>query len=133
MVQLVVDELHDMLSIDLEEAIFKRLRELLPPDIYHQMASLVKPSDLLISNSLQNFTSDFRRLCYYKKVGTLVQSTEVTIGQRLEVKRTNFGFSTVPVKCTMQVIELGKVFKNFFSLPNVLQKIRLSGSNADQS
>ena len=66
--------------------------------------------------------SDYRCLCYYKNSGTLVQSTEVTIGERLERKRTNFEFATVPVKCTMQVVELGKVLKNFFSLPNVLKE-----------
>lgn len=121
-VQLIVDELHNILSIDLEKEIFVRLKEILPPDTYHQVASLVKPSDLLISNSLQDFVSDFRRLDYYKNLGTLIQPTEVTIGERLEGKRTTLGFLTVPVKCTMQVVELDKVLKSFFCLPNVLKE-----------
>lgn len=80
-VQLIVDELHDIFSIDLEEAIFKRFKKLLPPNIYDQVVNLVKPLDLLLFNSLQSFESDFRRLCYYTKIGTLVLSIEVIIAK----------------------------------------------------
>ncbi|XP_070515347.1 uncharacterized protein [Cardiocondyla obscurior] len=104
-VQLIVDELHNIFLIDLEEGIFVRLKEILPLDVYNELVSYVKPSDLFISNSLENFVSDFRRLRYYKELGTLFQATEVTVGQKLQGKRTTFRQLTVFTKCTMQVVD----------------------------
>ncbi|KAL0099008.1 hypothetical protein PUN28_020214 [Cardiocondyla obscurior] len=134
-VQLIVDELHNIFSIDLEEGIFVRLKEILPLDVYNELVSYVKPSDLFISSSLEDFVSDFRRLRYYKELGTFFPATEVTVGQKLQGKRTTFGQLTVPIKCTMQVVELDKVLKSFFSLPNVLKEtldyqVRLQNSES---
>ncbi|CAG9818755.1 unnamed protein product [Phaedon cochleariae] len=56
-------------------------------------------------------------------MGTYIPPLEVTVGQRMEPRRTLLGFNLVPAPCTMQVIPIAEVFQNFFSMPGILKDI----------
>lgn len=67
----------------------------------------------------KTFSTEYRRLQFYERLGTLISPYEVFVGFREEFRCKNSGFSQL--SNTVQIIPISKVLGKIFTLKNVLE------------
>lgn len=68
-----------------------------------------------------DFKTEYARLKHFSSEGTYVEPVEITIGERSELVRKKGKPSTSSTPCTLQIIPIHSVLKQFFSMKNVLR------------
>lgn len=84
-----------------------------------RIAESVKDFLRLGTSEVTNFNSDYKRLQAFEKRGTFIPSQEITIGSRLELVKGKM----CQVPCTMQIIPIDLVLKNFLSIDYIFEDI----------
>lgn len=122
-VQVVIEGMQSFLEHSMDNVMKSRFRELVGEGIVNKNSfNVVEEMLNLLKTSINDFRSEHRRLETFSKAGTFISPIEVTVGQRMEQKRTRLGLSYLPVNCTMQFTALHLILQKFFTLPNILRE-----------
>lgn len=100
----------------------------LPTEIETVLEGVLKD----VAETGSHLTTEHKRFQYYQSLGTLIMPVEILLGERTDQKRKRNKATLAHIKCTMQVVPMGRTLKQFLSLPGVLKDILLYISTFDE-
>lgn len=124
LIQIVVDGFTDFLNETTEvlKSKLKKSSEINDKDKSVPLNDVIGMLDIF-SLSFSQFSSEYRRMKYFKNSGCLVPAKDCTVRVRYEHKLVDNRIVKVLVPCLAKLVSLESILKCFFTLPGNLQTV----------